>query len=485
MNYKMIGLFFARILSVEGIFLIPPLLIALFSGERAALLGLLVTLAAIALIAVLFFLICRGAPSSFNAKEGFVCVGVSWVVLSLLGCLPFVISGVIPNYIDALFEIVSGFTTTGASVLSDVESLPKSLLFWRSFTNWLGGMGVLVFLLAFTPNEGRGSGMTVHLLRAESPGPDVGKLVPKMKKTALILYAMYIILTVLNVVFLLFGGMDLFEAFCTAFSSAGTGGFGIRNDSMGSFSPYIQIVTTVFILLFGINFSCYYLLLIGQVRNVLRDEELRLYIGLVVGSIVLITWNLYDIYGSIGETLRHAAFQVASIITTTGFSSVDFDLWPTFSKTILLGLMIVGACAGSTGGGLKCSRLLLLLKNLRRNIRQLIHPKQVIVVRNNERPVSEKVLVNTNAYLAAYTLIVVVSVLLVSLDASFSVEGNVSAVLACFNNIGPAFAEFGPLRNYADYSILSKLVLIFDMLAGRLEIFPILVLFSVNTWRNR
>ena len=485
MNYKMIGLFFARILSVEGIFLIPPLLIALFSGERAALLGLLVTLAAIALIAVLFFPICRGAPSSFNAKEGFVCVGVSWVVLSLLGCLPFVISGVIPNYIDALFEIVSGFTTTGASVLSDVESLPKSLLFWRSFTNWLGGMGVLVFLLAFTPNEGRGSGMTVHLLRAESPGPDVGKLVPKMKKTALILYAMYIILTVLNVVFLLFGGMDLFEAFCTAFSSAGTGGFGIRNDSMGSFSPYIQIVTTVFILLFGINFSCYYLLLIGQVRNVLRDEELRLYIGLVVGSIVLITWNLYDIYGSIGETLRHAAFQVASIITTTGFSSVDFDLWPTFSKTILLGLMIVGACAGSTGGGLKCSRLLLLLKNLRRNIRQLIHPKQVIVVRNNERPVSEKVLVNTNAYLAAYTLIVVVSVLLVSLDASFSVEGNVSAVLACFNNIGPAFAEFGPLRNYADYSILSKLVLIFDMLAGRLEIFPILVLFSVNTWRNR
>lgn len=485
MNYKMIGLFFARILSVEGIFLIPPLLIALFSGERAALLGLLVTLAAIALIAVLFFLICRGAPSSFNAKEGFVCVGVSWVVLSLLGCLPFVISGVIPNYIDALFEIVSGFTTTGASVLSDVESLPKSLLFWRSFTNWLGGMGVLVFLLAFTPNEGRGSGMTVHLLRAESPGPDVGKLVPKMKKTALILYAMYIILTVLNVVFLLFGGMDLFEAFCTAFSSAGTGGFGIRNDSMGSFSPYIQIVTTVFILLFGINFSCYYLLLIGQVRNVLRDEELRLYIGLVVGSIVLITWNLYDIYGSIGETLRHAAFQVASIITTTGFSSVDFDLWPTFSKTILLGLMIVGACAGSTGGGLKCSRLLLLLKNLRRNIRQLIHPKQVIVVRNNERPVSEKVLVNTNAYLAAYTLIVVVSVLLVSLDASFSVEGNVSAVLSCFNNIGPAFAEFGPLRNYADYSILSKLVLIFDMLAGRLEIFPILVLFSVNTWRNR
>lgn len=485
MNYKMIGLFFARILSVEGVFLLPPLFIALFLGETAALWGFLATFGAILLIAGLFFLICRGAPSTFNAKEGLVCVGISWIVLSLLGCLPFVISGEIPNYIDALFETVSGFTTTGASVLSDVEALPKSLLFWRSFSNWLGGMGVLVFLLAFTPSEGRGTGFTVHLLRAESPGPDVGKLVPKMRKTALILYAMYIILTVVNVIFLLFGGMDILDALCTAFSSAGTGGFGIRNDSMASFSPYIQIVTTVFILLFGINFSCYYLLLIGQVRNVFRDEELRLYLGLIFGSIILITWDLYGTYGSLGETVRHAAFQVASIITTSGFSSVDFDLWPTFSKTILLGLMIVGACAGSTGGGLKCSRLLLLVKNLRRNIQQIIHPNKVLVVRNNGKPVSEKVIVNTNAYLAAYTLIAVASMLIVGLDNGFSIEANLSAVLSCFNNIGPGFAEVGPICNFSGYSVLSKLVLIFDMLAGRLEIFPILVLFSVKTWRNR
>lgn len=484
MNYKMIGRFFARILLVEGVFMIPPLLIALFLKETASFHAFLLTLLAVAGITALFLFLCRGATAQFSAKEGFVCVSVSWIVLSMLGCLPFVLSGTIPNYIDALFEIVSSFTTTGSSVLSDVESIPRSILYWRSFGNWLGGMGVLVFLLAFTPSEGGNTGFTMHLLRAESPGPDVGKLVPKMRTTALILYAIYIVMTIVNVIFLLCGGMSLLDAFCTAFSTAGTGGLGIRNDSMASFSPYIQIVTTVFVLLFAVNFSCYYLLLIGQVKNVFRDEELRFYLAIVFGSIVLITWNLYGAYDSLGETVRHAAFQVASIITTTGFASTDFDLWTSFSKAILLGLMIVGGCAGSTAGGFKCSRLLLLLKNLLRNVRGLVRPNRVLVVRNNGNPVSERVLVNTNAYLAAYTLILIVSLLLVSLDG-FSLEANLSAVFTAFNNVGPGLAEVGPMCNFSGYSPLSKLVLIFDMLAGRLEIFPILVLFSPGTWRHR
>ena len=484
MNYKMIGLFCSRILAVEAIFLVPPLLIALFSGEYASLLGFGITLLAVFLVSLLFFLICKGAPSTFNAKEGLVCVGLSWIALSMLGCLPFVISGVIPSYVDALFETVSGFTTTGASVLPAVEGLPKSILFWRSFTNWLGGMGVLVFLLAFIPNDGQGTGFTMHLLRAESPGPDVGKLVPKMRTTALILYAIYIILTVLNIIFLLFGGMPVLDSFCTAFSSAGTGGFGIRNDGFASFSPYIQVVTTVFILLFGINFSCYYLILIRQAKSVFRDEELRLYLGIVAVAIALITWNTYSIYENFGETIRHAAFQVASIITTTGFASTDFNLWPSFSKIILLGLMLVGACAGSTGGGLKCSRLLLIFKNLKRNILSIIQPNRVHVIRNNGKAVNEKVVINNNAYLGAYVLIIVFSTLIVSLD-SFSPETHISAVVSCVNNIGPGFDAVGPMSNFGAYSALSKLVLIFDMLAGRLEIFPILVLFSARTWRSR
>ncbi len=484
MNYKMIGLFFSRILTVEAVFLLPPLLVSVILGEGAAFWGFLVAFLDVALISGLFLLLCHGAPSTFSAKEGFVCVSVSWIVLSLLGALPFVISGVLPHYVDALFEIVSGFTTTGSSVFRDVEILPKSILLWRSISNWLGGMGVLVFLLAFTPSNGKSTGYTMHLLRAESPGPDVGKLVPRMRTTALILYGMYVILTVVNLIFLLCGGMGFIDALCTALSSAGTGGFGTRNDGMASFSPYIQIVTTVFILLFGINFSCYYLLLVGQVKSVFRDEELRLYLLLVFGSIALIAWNLYGTYDSFGETLRHAAFQVASIITTTGFASTDFNLWPSFSKAILLGLMVVGGCAGSTAGGLKCSRLLLLLKNLVRNIRQLVNPRKVQVIRNNGKPVSEKVLVNTNAYLAAYMLIIAVSFLLVSLDG-FSIATNFSAVISCFNNIGPGLELVGPMSNFADYSILSKLVLIFDMITGRLEIFPILVLFSVGTWRNK
>ena len=482
MNFKMMGRFVAQILSIEGIFMLPALAISLFCGDAMAVRGFVYTIGVIAASVTVLAMLCRGAPSAFYAREGLVCVGASWVLLSLVGCLPFWLSGEIPHYVDAFFEIVSGFTTTGASIVPEVEKLSKGILYWRSFSHWLGGMGVLVFLLAFTGEKGQG--FTMHLLRAESPGPNVGKLVPKMRTTAAILYIIYIVLTLLNIAFLLAGGMTLFEAVCTAFGTAGTGGFGIKNDSMAGFSPYLQNVTTVFMILFGINFSCFYLLLLRQFRNVLRDEELRLYLGIILGSILLITLDIRGMYATLEESVRHAAFQVGSIITTTGYSTTDFDLWPSFSKTLLLCLMVVGACAGSTGGGLKVARLLLLFKGLRRNIRKMLNPRKVEVVRNNGSVVEEKVLENTNAYLSAYVLILFAVFAIISLDG-FSIGTNFTAVLCTFNNIGPGMEAVGPMCNFSGYSDLSKLVLSWAMLAGRLEIFPMLVLFSRDTWCHR
>ena len=479
MNYKMMGRFLAQILLIEGIFMLPALGISLFCGDTMAIHGFVVTILVIVGATVVLRLLSRGAPSAFYAKEGLVCVGASWIVLSLTGCLPFYISREIPSFVDAFFEIVSGFTTTGASIVPEVESLSKGILYWRSFSHWLGGMGVLVFLLAFT--GGKGQGFTMHLLRAESPGPNVGKLVPKMRTTAAILYVIYVVLTLLDILFLYLGGMNLFEAVCHAFGTAGTGGFGIKNDSLAGYSPYLQNVTTLFMILFGVNFSCYYLLLIRQWKNVFRDEELRLYFGIILGSTLLIVLNTRGIYGTLEETIRHAAFQVGSIITTTGYATTDFDLWPSFSKTILLCLMVVGASAGSTGGGLKVARVLLLLKGVRRNIRQMLNPRKVEVVRNNGEVVDEKILDNTNAYLSAYVVILFAVFAIISLDG-FSTGTNLSAVLACFNNIGPGLEAVGPTCNYSAYSALSKVVLSFSMLAGRLEIFPVLVLFSPRTW---
>lgn len=484
MNYKMIGRFLAQIVMLEAVFLLPALAISIYCGEAGARTGFLLALAVMATVAALLFALCRGGGKLFGAREGLVCVSIGWIVLSVLGCLPFWFSREIPSFVDALFETVSGFTTTGASILPEVERLSRSLLYWRSFTHWVGGMGVLVFLLAITPSGRRGSGFTMHLLRAESPGPDVGKLVPRMRKTASILYMIYIGLTILNMIFLLLGNMPLFDAVCTAFGTAGTGGFGIKNDSMAGYSPYIQNVCTVFMALFGVNFSCYYLLLLGSFRSVFQDEELRLYLGIFLGSIILIVLDIRDIYATLGETIRHAAFQVSSIMTTTGFATTDFDLWPAFSKTILLMLMIVGACAGSTGGGLKCARVLLIFKSLRRNIRQVLHPQKVQVVRTNGKVVNEAVLDNTNAYLAAYMIIIILSTIAISLDG-YGITTNLSAVLACFNNIGPGLELVGPTCNFGGFSVLSKLILSLDMLAGRLEIFPILILFSRSTWLRR
>ena len=489
MNYKMMGRFIAQIISIEAVFMIPAAIISAACGEWASVLGFVYAMAITLAVAGVLYAFCRNARRLFGAREGLVCVALGWISLSLLGALPFIFSGAIPRFMDAFFEIVSGFTTTGSSILSDVEALPKGMLYWRSFSHWLGGMGVLVFLLAVSSSgEGGDKGFTMHLLRAESPGPDVGKLVPKMRQTAMILYVIYIALTIINVIFLLCGGMSVFEAVCTAFGTAGTGGFGIKNDSMASYSPYLQNVTTVFMFLFGVNFSCYYLLLLRQVRSVIKDEELRLYVGLFVAVTVLIVinvWrNLEGMYDSVGETARHAAFQVSSIMTTTGFSTTDFDLWPAFSKGLIMMLMVIGACAGSTGGGFKCARVLLVFKSLRRNIRQVMNPRKVQVIRNNGKVVDEKVVANTNAYLVAYVVIIVVAFLLISVDG-FSIGTNLTAVLACFNNIGPGLEAVGPACNYGGYSDFSKLILSMCMLAGRLEIFPMLALLSRGTWKRK
>ena len=475
----MIAYILGWILKLEGLFMLIPILVAIIYREHNGIWFVVVAACSLALGT----LITHRKPESnvFYMREGCIATALSWMIMSVVGCLPFFLSGEIPSFTDALFETVSGFTTTGSTILSDVEALSYCMLFWRSFTHWIGGMGVLVFLLAVIQMT---SGSNMNLLRAESPGPNVNKLVPKMRTTARILYVIYMVLTFINFLFLLLGKMPVFDAVCTAFGTAGTGGFGIQNDSIAGYSPYIQNVCTVFMFLFGINFSCYYLLLVRHVKEVLKDQELRLYIIIFVVSILLITFNVRGLYGSWEETIRHAAFQVSSIMTTTGFASTDFDLWPGFSKALLLCLMFVGACAGSTAGGLKMGRLLLILKNLRRNIRRILSPQRVEVVRMNGNRIGEDVLNNTNTYLVAYGVILVGSFLLISIDG-LSMTTNVSAVAACFNNIGPGFDVVGPTCNFSVYSWFSKLVLIFDMLAGRLEIFPMLVFFSRSTWRHK
>lgn len=481
MNYRVMGKFLSQILFVEAVFMVPALLISVYDADVNSILGFLCSIGIILIASGVLHFLCKKARKRFFAKEGLVCVGISWIALSLLGALPFFISREIPAYIDALFEIVSGFTTTGASILTNVEEMSRGMLYWRSFSHWLGGMGVLVFLLAIAPADGRTNRFTMHLLRAESPGPNMGKLAPRMRDTAKILYILYIALTALNIIFLLIGNMPLFDAFCTAFGTAGTGGFGVKADSIGGYSPYIQNVCTVFMLLFGVNFSCYYLIILKKFKSVFKDGELHVYIGLVVASIALITVNISGMFGSVREALHHAAFTVSSIITTTGFATVDFNKWPNFSKTIILLLMMVGACAGSTGGGLKCGRLLILIKSAKRSIRQTMNPNKVEVIRNNGTAVDEKMVAGIKSYFIVYIFIMFISFLLVSIDGQ-SILTSFSGVVSCFNNVGPGLDAIGPADNYSIFSIFSKIVLIIDMLAGRLEIFPIMILFSGVTW---
>lgn len=461
----------------------PSLLWCAIDREGEVALAFLAAIGVTVLLAGLLFVVSRHAREDFQAQEGFVTVGLCWVFMSLVGCLPFYFTREIPQFVDAFFEAVSGFTTTGASIVADVEGLSRAVVYWRSFTHWLGGMGMLVFALAVVPASKTGSGR-LYLMRAESPGPSVGKFTPRLRQTAVILYGIYMLLTVVCVAFLLAGGMPLFDSLCTAFGTAGTGGFGIKNDSMAGYSPYLQNVCTVFMLLFGVNFNIYFFLLMRQFMSVFRDEELRTYLLIFLSGAGLIAWNIRPLMESWGQSIHHAAFQVSSIMTTTGFSTVDFDVWPPFSKAILLCLMVLGACAGSTGGGIKTIRFILLIKDLRCNIRRTLHPRSLQLVHINGQTVDSRVLWGVSAYMAAYWLLLGASVVLVSLDG-FMLESNISAVFSCFNNIGPGFGVVGPMSNYGSLGVLSKLVLSADMLLGRLELFPLLALFSRHSWNRR
>ena len=479
MNHRIVLSTTGTVLYIEAAMMLIPLLIAMgFKEHKQA----LAFLAAILIATGVGFLLRRVAPpqrQDIFSKEGFVIVAMAWLALSLVGALPFTISGAIPHYIDALFETVSGFTTTGATLLQDVEALSYSMQFWRCFTHWIGGMGVLVFLLSLLPLTG---GSHVNLMKAESPGPQVDKLVPKVQSTAKILYGIYFALTVLEFVFLLFGGMPVFESLLTAFGTAGTGGFGFKNDSFTSFSPYIQWVVTIFMILFGVNFNAYFLLLMRKFGRVI-SEEVRGYFLVILAAVGIITVNIYSLYNSVGEAVRQAAFQVGSIITTTGFSSCDFDLWPTLSKEVLVVLMFIGACAGSTGGGIKVSRLLILGKTLGKELKQALHPQVVAPARMDGKLLNHETIRTTNVYMAAYFFIFVASFLLISLDG-FDMVTNFTAIAATLNNIGPGLAQVGPMMNFGSFTNPAKLVMIFDMLAGRLEIFPMLVLFLPDTWRK-
>ena len=479
MNYRMIKYTLGWLAMFEAAFFVLPMITALCYGEWSTLLAF----AAVAAICLVIGFLCkRNKPekTTIYAREGFVIVSLSWILLSVFGALPFIFAGCTTSFVDALFEASSGFTTTGASIFPEVEILPKAILMWRSFTHWIGGMGVLVFIMAFLP---LGGGQNMHIMRAESPGPEVSKLVPKVKQTALILYSIYFTLTVIQLIILLISGMNLFDALNTALATAGTGGFGFRNDSFASFSGAQQIIVTVFMLLFSINFNSYYLVLRLKFKDAL-NAEVRAFILIVFAAIGIITVNIYQQYDSVGEAMRHAAFSVASLISTTGFSTENFDIWPSLSKTILVLVMFIGACAGSTGGGIKVSRILIAFKGFVRETFTLIHPKQVKKITIDKRPVDREVVRSVNAYISCYILVFAISLLLITLDNRDMVT-NFTAIAATINNIGPGLAGVGPTSNYAAFSQFSKLVMTFDMIAGRLELFPMLILFSPATWKKR
>ena len=467
------------VLFAEGILLSVPLLISLVSRDDCMLafgISALITI----LIGLILSLTIK-KTSDLTAKDGFIICGLSWIVLSLFGALPFFISGHLNSYIDAVFETVSGLTTTGSSVISDVESLPKSLLFWRSFTHWIGGMGVLVFILAVLPLS---QSRTMHLMKAEVPGPKVGKLVSKLRFTAQILYAIYIVLTIIEVIMLLFGGMPLFDSVVNSFATAGTGGFAIKNASIAAYnSAYIEGVITAFMVLFGINFNLYYLILLGDIKSVLKNRELHVYLGILILATAIIAVDIYSIYGSVFDSIRYSSFQVASIMTTTGFATADFNQWSNLSKTILVTLMFIGSCAGSTGGGIKVSRIMILIRNSVREIKRMIMPRAVMSVKIDGKSVDNDTIAGAHSYLCVYLLIFFASVIILSID-QFDLSTNFTSVAACINNIGPGLSIVGPTGNYSAFSDVSKIVLIFDMLAGRLEIFPILMLFNISAWKK-
>lgn len=478
MNFSMIRYILGYVLKLEAAFMLLPCLTAVIYKEDEGFVYL-----SVALIAFLLgYLMTLHKPGTtvFYLKEGCVATALSWIVLSFIGALPFFITGEIPVFIDALFETVSGFTTTGATILDDVESLTHCTILWRSFTHWIGGMGVLVFLLAVVPMSG---GSHMNLMRAESPGPSVGKLVPKLRHTARILYLIYLGMTILQIILLCMGNMPLFESINTAFSTAGTGGFGIKNDSFASYSPYLQWVTTIFMILFGVNFNAYYILLFGKIKKNFFMEEVRYYFLIILGAVGIIFISLLNTSQSIFRALTDASFQVASIITTTGFATTDFNLWSGTAKTILVFLMFIGACAGSTGGGIKVSRVMIMVKSIFKECHSYIHPKSIRKIKFEGKEVEHEVVRATNVYLITFIILFALSVFLISFEG-YDLVTNFTAIIATINNIGPGFELVGPTRNFGFFNPFSKLVLILDMFAGRLELFPLLILFHPGTWKD-
>ena len=479
MNFGFITYIIGWILNFQGLFLLVPCIVSMAYNEKSGFAFVISSL--ISLTVGMLFTRKKPTNKSFYAKEGFITVALGWIALSVSGALPFLISGEIPNVFNALFESISGYTTTGATILSDVESLSKGILFWRSFTHWIGGMGVLVFVLCILPLA---DGNNMHLMRAESPGPSVGKLVPKMRSTAMILYGIYAALTVVEGILLLFGGMSLFDAVTTSLATAGTGGFGIKNNSMADYSMYIQNVVAVFMFIFGVNFNIYFLMLVRKPKEILQSEELKTYLGIVLVATVVIALNISGSLSSIWVALQQAFFQVTAIITTTGFSTVDFNHWPELSKFILVGLMFMGGCAGSTSGGIKISRIIIAWKNLKNEISSFVHPKRVQVIRLEGRKVGNDVVKSVNAYFVLYALLFIGSMFLICIENG-SFETNFTAIAATLNNVGPGLAGVGPMENFGGFSPLSKCVFMFGMLAGRLELIPMIILFSPWIWKNK
>ncbi|MBE6541103.1 MAG: TrkH family potassium uptake protein [Ruminococcaceae bacterium] len=478
MNRKMIFYVVGQIIKLEALLMVLPMACALIYGEYRTLLAFGITVAGALLVGCLITLSTRKCDRTIYAREGFIICAFAWIAMSAIGAVPFVISGDIPSYTDAFFETVSGFTTTGASILASPEPLSHGALFWRSFTHWIGGMGVLVLMMAVIPTN---NDRSIHIMRAEMPGPIVDKIVPRVRNTATILYLIYVVMTFVLTLFLLAGGMDLFAALTHAFGTAGTGGFGIMGDSIGSYSPYIQWVLTIGMLVFGVNFNLYYLILIKKFKQAIRSEELWVYIAIVVISVTVIAGNIASMYPTVSETVRYAAFQVASIITTTGYSTTDFNLWPGFSKTLLLMLMFIGGCAGSTAGGLKVSRVVILGKTIRRELKVMIHPRSVPSVKLDGKRIDDTTKNGVCSYLALYIIVFAVILFFLSLEP-FDLETNISAVAACFNNIGPGLSGVGPMANYSAYSAASKYLLSAAMLLGRLELYPLILSFSPSTW---
>jgi trk system potassium uptake protein TrkH len=481
MNYKMICRTLGNIVMLEGVLLLLPALSALFYREWRILTVYLCTAAAAVLCGFLVSRLLRKCDKTIYAREGFVIVGLAWILMAAVGAVPFVVAGDIPSPVDAFFETVSGLTTTGASILTDVTALSRGGAMWRSFTHWIGGMGVLVLMMAILSDS---TGRSIHIMRAEMPGPVVDKIVPRVKDTAKILYLMYIALTGLEVIFLMTGGMSFYDALIHAFGTAGTGGFSVRAESIGYYSPYLQWVVTVFMLLFGVNFNLYYLLLIRKFRSALRSEELWMYIGIVLVMVAIVTANILPIMSSFGEALRLGAFQVASIVTTTGYATADFNLWPNLSRTLLFLLMFVGGCAGSTAGGLKMSRVGILFKCAKREFGKLLHPRSVTTVRFEGKPVDEATQSVVTHYFAVYAFLLALIFALIG-GEPFDLETNLSAAISCFNNVGPGLSAVGPTGGYSGYSAFAKLVLSSAMLFGRLEIYPLILTFAPSTWRKR